>query len=174
MEHRAPTGNDSTGVGSTAPPAAKGSSSENDPVRDSNTQERAKVDCSEIEAPEDPTVLLGQKRPFTHDDTVQIRTQTDKAPERKRPRRDNVMQQPPPQEDTVSIRSQADEEPELKQLWMERWKEGGEKRQLKVEGRGRKLVGLLGKSKQRKKSELTSEEISKGVGECCTRSNSIL
>jgi hypothetical protein len=174
MGHRAPTGNDSTGVGSTAPPAAKGSSSENDPVRDSNTQERAKVDCSEIKAPEDPTVLLGQKRLFTHDNTVQIRTQTDKAPERKRPRRDNVIQQPPPQEDTVSIRSQADVEPELKQLWMERWKEGGEKRQLKVKGRGRKQVGLLGKSKQRKKSELTSEEISKGVGECCTRSNSIL
>ena len=37
--------------------------------------------------------------------------------------------------------------------------DAGEKRQLQVKGRGRKLVGLLEKSKQRKRSALTSEEI---------------
>jgi hypothetical protein len=71
----------------------------------------------------------------------------------------NLMQQPLPQGGTASTRSQADEEPELKKLWIERWKEGGAKMQPKVKGRGRKLVGLLEKSKQRKKSDLTSEEI---------------
>jgi hypothetical protein len=69
------------------------------------------------------------------------------------------MQQPLPQGGTVSIQSHADEGPELKHLWIERWKEGGEKRQPKVRGRGCKLVGLLEKLKQRKKSDLTSEEI---------------
>ena len=118
--------------------------------------ERAKVNCSEIEAPGGPTVLLGQKRPFTHDDTVHIRTRTDETPERKQPRRDNIMQQPPPHEDTVGIRSQADEGPELKQPWIERWKEGwketGEKRQLKVKGRGRMRERILEKSRRQKKS----------------------
>ena len=42
---------------------------------------------------------------------------------------------------------------------IERWKEGGDKRKLKVKGRGRKLVGILEKSKQRKKSQLTPKEI---------------
>jgi hypothetical protein len=46
----------------------------------------------------------------------------------------------------------------VRQLWVERWKEGGKKRQPKVNGRGRKPVGILGKSKERKKSKLTPEE----------------
>jgi hypothetical protein len=44
-------------------------------------------------------------------------------------------------------------------LWIERWKDGGEKKQVQVKGRGRKLVGLLEKSKQRKERALKSEEI---------------
>ena len=160
MVHRASTRDaSSTGGALTAPPTERDFGSENGPGMDSSTQERAKVDRSEVEAPEDPVSLPGRKRPFTHDDAVHIRTQTEEAPERKRLRRDNILQRPLPQEGTVSIRSQADEVPDLKQLWIERWKEGGEKRQLKVKGRGRELQGILEKSKQRKKSQVTSEEI---------------
>ena len=109
--------------------------------------------------PEDPAIQPGLKRPFIPDDAVHVRTRTGQEPDRKRPRRENIMQQPLPQEGTVSTSTQADEESELKQLWIERWKERGDKRKLKVKGRGRKLVGLLEKSKQRKKTKLTPEEI---------------
>jgi transposase len=66
------------------------------------------------------------------------------------------MQPPLPHEGTARGRSQADEELGLKQLWIERWKEGGERRPVQVKGRSRKLVGLSEKSRQRKKSALTS------------------
>ena len=149
-----------TEAATTPPSAARAPSLDNFPGRIPITQERAKVDHSEVEMPKDPAIWPGLKRPFTPDDAVHVRTRTDEEPERKRPRGNNLMQQPLPQGGTASTRSQADEEPGLKQLWIERWREGGAKRQrLKVKGQGRKLVGLLEKSKQRKKSALTPEEI---------------
>ncbi|KIN09169.1 hypothetical protein OIDMADRAFT_23872 [Oidiodendron maius Zn] len=109
--------------------------------------------------PEDLAIQPGLKRPFIPDDAVHIQTGADQELERKRPRRDNIMQQSLLQEGTVSTSLQADKESELKQLWIERWKEGGDKRRQKVKGCGCKLVGLLEKSKQQKKSKLTPKEI---------------
>ena len=87
-----------------------------------STQERAEVDLSEVEMPEDLARQPGLKQPFTPDDVVYVRTWIDPEPERKRPRRDSTMQQPLPQERTGSTPSQVDEEPGLKQLWIGRWK----------------------------------------------------
>ena len=53
------------------------------------------------------------------------------------------MQQSLLQEGTISTSLQADKESELKQLWIERWKEGGDKRKL-VKGRGRKASRAFG------------------------------
>lgn len=121
--------------------------------------EAGKGDHSEIRLPEGLTVLLRHKRPFTPDDVVHIRERRGEAPEPRRRRRDNTKQQSTQQGGATSIHSQADEEREGKQLWIERWKEGGEKRHPKVNGRGRKPVGILEESKRQKKSKLTPEEI---------------
>jgi hypothetical protein len=159
-EHRASKADaSSTAAATTPPPAVRGPSSEELSTRVPSTQERAKVNPSEVKMPEYPAIQPGLKRPFPSDDSVHVRTRTDQEPERKRPRRNNIIQHPLPQKGTVCTRSQTGEERELKQLWIERWKEGVDGRQLKFKGRGRKLVGLLEKSKQRNKSELTSEEI---------------
>lgn len=133
----------------TAPPAAKDSSPEIDP----SIQKQTKVVHSEVEELEGIAVLPGQKRPFIHDDAVQIRTQAEVVPQRKRPRRDKVLPQPVRQEGSANIRTQADEESELKQLWLEKRKERGEKSQPEAKGRGRKR-GVLDKSKLRRKSQL--------------------
>lgn len=146
-----------TEAATTPPPAARAPSSDIFLGRIPITQERAAVDHLEAEMPEHPATQPGLKRPFKSDDAVHVRTRTEQEPERKRPRWDNVIQHPLPQEGTGSIPTQADEEPWSKQLWIERWKEGGGTRQIK--GRGRKLAGLLEKSRQRKKSALASEEI---------------
>ena len=58
----------------------------------------------------------GLKRPFIPGDAVHVRTRTDEELERKRPRRDNIIQQSPLQEGTVSTSLQTDEESELKKL----------------------------------------------------------
>jgi hypothetical protein len=75
----------------TPPPAARAPSSDTSANRIPVTQERARVDHFEAEMPENPATQPGLKRPFTSDDAVHVRTRTAQEPERKRPRRDNIM-----------------------------------------------------------------------------------
>jgi hypothetical protein len=84
---------------------------EENPNKVSGTQKHVEFDGFELE---DPASLLRTKRPYTYEDTVDIRRHTDDEPESKRLRRDKILKRPLPNADTVQVRAQAEKELELK------------------------------------------------------------